>query len=144
MEQNNYHSRITANVTPAQAFAGIANVNEWWAKNFEGRALQNGDTFTVRFGDTKVDFEITGAIPDEKIIWNVKDSYLPWLKNKTEWNNTSVVWAIAEEGDSTVIDMTHIGLVPGVECYEACDAGWTKHIAGSLQKLLTEGAGQPQ
>ncbi len=63
MEQKNYHSSITAAITPQEAFASIANVNAWWAKNFKGRATTLGDTFTVQFGDTKVDFEIVEAIP---------------------------------------------------------------------------------
>ena len=144
MEQKNYHNSITAAVTPAQAFAGIANVGAWWAKSFKGRAMNPGDKFTVQFGETKVDFEITEAIPEKRVVWHVTDCYLPWLNNKTEWTGTSVEWDISSNAGATQIDMTHIGLFPGVECYEDCKTGWNGHITGSLHNLLTKGAGQPQ
>lgn len=144
MEQKNYHNSIVAAVTPAAAFAGIADVGGWWAKSFKGRATTPGDKFTVQFGDTRVDFEITDVIPEKKAVWTVTDCYLPWLNNKTEWTGTNVAWDISSNADATQIDMTHVGLFPGVECYEACEKGWNGHITGSLQNLLTTGIGQPQ
>ena len=123
MEQANYHSSITTNVTPKDAFANIANVSGWWAKNFNGSAQQAGDTFDVRFGETTVDFAITEAIPEQKIVWKVTNCHLPWLKDKTEWTGTEIVWEIAPQDNATRIDMTHVGLVPAVECYEACEKG---------------------
>ncbi len=143
MEQTNYHSSITTNVTPKEAFANIANVSGWWAKNFNGSAQQTGDTFNVRFGETTVDFKITEAVPGQKIVWHVTDCHLPWLKDKTEWNGTEIVWEIAPQGNATRIDMTHVGLVPEVECYETCEKGWNQHVTHSLAKLLSEGTGTP-
>ncbi len=144
MEQKNYHSSITAKISPKEAFHSIAMVDAWWAINFNGDATNTGDTFTVQFGDTKVAFEITEAIPEKKIVWKVTDCYLPFLQDKTEWNGTSVDWEISSENDTTRIDMTHIGLVPGIECYEACNSGWNGHILGSLNNLLNGGQGQPK
>ena len=138
MEQHNYHSSITAAISPGEAFDTIARVDAWWAKNFEGRAADTGDTFTVRFGDTWVNFEITGAIPEKKMVWQVTDCYLPFQKDTTEWNGTSVDWEISSENDTTTISMTHIGLTPSVECYEVCNAGWNQHILGSLNNLLNK------
>ncbi len=144
MEQKNYQCSISAAVTPAAAFDGIANVGAWWAKNFKGRATTSGDTFRVEFGTTWVDFEIGEAIPGKRVVWNVTGCYLHWLKDKTEWTGTSVEWDISSNSGVTQIDMTHVGLFPGVECYEACEVGWSGHIKGSLQNLLTTGVGQPE
>jgi len=143
MEQKNYHTSITANVSAKEAFAAIADVSAWWAKSFTGRAQQLGDTFGVQFGTTTVDFEITEAIPDKKITWLITACHLPWLKDKTEWTGTKIVWEVTPTGNATRVDMTHVGLVPEVECYENCESGWNRHIAGSLFKLLTERVGQP-
>ncbi len=143
MEQQNYHSTITTNVTPHQAYTSIARVDAWWAKNFNGSALHEGDIFSVRFGETTVTFSISEAIPDKKTVWHVTDCYLPWLKNKTEWTNTSIVWELKSEGNTTQIDMTHVGLTPEVECYESCNKGWNEHINDSLRQLLTDGTGNP-
>jgi hypothetical protein len=144
MNQQNYQCSIAADITPHEAFEGISQVNEWWAKNFEGHSQKLNDIFTVRFGETWVTFKISEIIPDKKIIWDVTDCYLPWLKDKTEWNGTAVVFEISPLGDETQVTMTHIGLVPEVECFGVCEAGWNKHIKGSLFKLLTEHIGVPQ
>jgi hypothetical protein len=39
--------------------------------------------------------------------------------------------------------MTHIGLVPGVECYEDCKKGWNFYVGESLFRWMTEGKGLP-
>jgi len=98
----------------------------------------------VRFGETFVTFKVTESVPNEKIVWQVTDCYLPWLKDKTEWNYTNVVFEIFALDDNTRVAMTHIGLVPEIECFEGCKLGWDKYFKGSLFKLLTEHAGVPQ
>ena len=143
MEQKNYHSSIAAGISPKEAFANIANVAGWWRKSFKGSAQKAGDTFTIQFGDTNVAFEITEAIPDKKIVWHVTDCNLHWLKDKTEWKDTDVVWEITPQNKTTRIDMTHVGIVPGIECYESCEKGWNQYVTQSLFKLVTEGKGQP-
>ncbi len=144
MEQKNYHCSIAANITPDQAYAGIANVAGWWAKSFKGKALNTGDTFTVQFGKTSVAFEIIEAMQGKKVVWKVTDCYLDWLHDKTEWMGTEIVWEITATDGVTKIDMTHVGLTPVVECYNDCRKGWDGHITGSLLKLVTEGVGKPE
>jgi len=144
MNQQNFQCSIAADVTPAEAFESINQVNQWWAKNFEGSSQKRNDVFTVRFGDTFVTFKISEMVADEKVVWDVTDCYLPWLNDKTEWNGTSVVFEISPVGDETQVAMTHVGLVPEVECFTACEAGWNRHIKGSLFNLLTKHEGAPQ
>jgi len=144
MKKQDFNATISVESTPKEAFEKIAQVGDWWAKKFKGKALNAGDTFTVRFGETRVDFKITEAIPGKKIVWYVTDCYLHWLNNKTEWNDTKVVWEISEESNPTQIKMTHIGLTPDIECYEDCKVGWTGHVTRSLVNLLNENKGQPE
>ena len=144
MNQQNYQCSIAAEITPAEAFDSINNVNEWWAKNFEGHSKKLNDVFTVRFGETFVTFKISEVVPDKKIVWQVADCYLHWLQDKTEWKGTSIMFEISPAGDSTQVTMTHIGLVPGIECFDQCESGWNHFIKESLFKLLTEHAGVPQ
>jgi hypothetical protein len=105
--------------------------------------MKTGDTFSVQFGETRVAFEITAAIDGERIVWRVTDCYLHWLNNKTEWNDSEIVWEISSENGITQIDMTHVGLIPGIECYDSCKAGWNGYILDSLSSLLNEGIGKP-
>ena len=93
---------------------------------------------------TFVDFLISELVPDKKVIWKVTDCNLHWIKTKKEWNNTEVVFEITSEKNKSKIDFTHIGLVPGVECYNDCEAGWNGHVTKSLADFINEGKGQPE
>lgn len=143
-EKKDFHRTITVNASPKEAFEKIAKVGDWWAKSFTGKALNLGDTFRVEFGTTWVNFKISEAIPGKKIVWYVTDSYLPWLKDKKEWNDTQVVYEISSDGNKTVIDFTHVGLQPQIECYGNCEKGWTRFATISLQKFINEGKGLPE
>lgn len=135
---------ITANVSPREAAEKIGRVSEWWAKHTEGSTSALNDQFTVRFGDTFVTFKITEAIPDKRITWHVTDCYLHWQNDKTEWNDTDVIFDLVPVGKDTRINFRHRGLVPEVECYNMCVEGWTGHVTKSLLNFLNDGKGQPQ
>ena|SRR5882762_3558669 len=140
---NDYHCSITTTNTAKEAFENICDVSAWWATNFEGSAKKPGDLFTVRFGETFVTFQINEAIPEKKVEWYVTDCNLHWLRDKKEWKDTKIVWEISSKNNTTQIDMTHVGLVPGVECYDTCENGWDHFVKESLFKLLTENKGLP-
>ena len=140
----NYHANISARVSTHDAFEKITEVNNWWASNFKGSARKLNDVFTVTFGETFVNFKITEIVPDKKIVWHVTDCNLHWLKDKKEWNDTKIVFEISQKNDETKIDMTHVGLMPGIECYENCEKGWDFYIKQSLLKLITTGKGLPE
>ncbi len=144
MKKQDFNATITVKTTPKEAFKKIAQVGDWWAKDFTGKAGKLNDTFTIRFGDTFVDFKITEVIPDTKIVWYVTDSYLPWLSDKKEWNNTQVMYEVSTKNNLTKIDFIHVGLVPEIECYERCEKGWTRFVTISLPKFLNEGKGLPE
>lgn len=141
--QQDYHSSIAANISPEEALDKISRVNEWWALDFKGSARNAGDTFTVQFGETRVDFKIAEAIPGKKVSWLVTDCWLPWLNDKHEWTGTEVVFEISQENGATKIDVTHVGLTPEAECYDSCQKGWDHYIKVSLLKFLNGGTGGP-
>jgi Activator of Hsp90 ATPase homolog 1-like protein len=143
-EVKNYHAAITAKTTTAKAFEKINDIKEWWAKKISGNSQKQDDVFTVHFGETFVTFKLIEVVPDKKVVWLVTNCYLHWIDDKTEWNGTKIVFEISEKNGSTKIDMTHIGLVPGIECYKDCKKGWDGHIKQSLYKLITMGKGMPE
>jgi hypothetical protein len=143
MKNENYNCSITANFTAKEAFNGICKVTEWWG-NIEGSTKNLNDVFTYHPNETWVNFKITEFIPDKKIVWHVTDCFLHFQNDKTEWKDTDVVFEIEENGNSTQINFTHVGLVPGVQCYEGCVKGWNQYFKNSLLKLLTTGKGQPR
>jgi len=143
MNQQHYNGRITAAITARQAFNGINNVQAWWAQNLEGSSQNINDTFITRFGETFGEMKVTEMVPGKKIVWHVVDCYLGLLKNKKEWKGTNIVFDIEEKNGSTEISMTHVGLLPALECYEDCTKGWDFFIKESLLQFLTKDAGQP-
>ena len=144
MTTTDFTTTVAVNKNPQVVFDAIANVGGWWSKNFKGNAKNKNDKFSVKFGETYVDFMITESVPGQKVVWLVTDCNLHWISNKKEWNGTQVVWQINPSGSSTEIELTHIGLVPESECYKDCFAGWTGLVKGSLYNLIEEGVGQPE
>ena len=149
MENKNYHRTITVNASAAESMKKISQIGHWWKHDFIGSAEKQDDKFTVPFSELNgeksfVDFVVTEIVPNKKTIWKVTDCNLPWFKDKTEWNNTEVIFEITYSADKTNIDFTHIGLVPDFECYEACEKGWDGHVKNSLVSFINEGKGMPQ
>jgi len=144
MKNKSFHRTIIVNASAEEAFEKIAKVGDWWAKSFTGKALNVGDTFRIEFGTTWVNFRITEAIPNKKIVWFVTDSCLPWLNEKEEWTSTEIVYELSPENGKTKIDFTHVGLIPEIQCYERCEQGWTRFATISLPKFINEGKGLPE
>ena len=143
MTQKDYSSTIIANLTTKEVFDRISRISDWWTKGFTGDSSQVGDRFTVRFGDTFVDFNIIEVIPHKRIVWHVTNCNLHWIQDKTEWKDTKIIWEVSSEDGTTRLSMTHLGLAPGIECYEDCKTGWNFYVGESLKKLLTENTGMP-
>ena len=145
MKKQDYSASITVNATAHEAFTSINSVSKWWTENLEGSSQKLNDEFTVRFDDIHVSKQkLVEVIPDKKVVWLVTDSKLNFVKDKHEWTNTKISFEIAEKDGKTQINFTHVGLVPGVECYNDCTNAWDQYIKGSLFKLLTNGKGTPE
>ncbi|MBV9961893.1 MAG: SRPBCC domain-containing protein [Parafilimonas sp.] len=141
MKNENYQISIHVNADAKNAFENICNVKAWWTANIEGRTNQLNDVFTVLFGETFVGFKITEFKPYSQIVWYVTDCNIHFTTDKKEWKDTSIEWNISEEREQTKITMTHIGLIPAVECYDNCEKGWNFYTGMSLVKLINEGKG---
>jgi len=144
MKKQDYHASITVDVTPHEAFNCINNVTQWWTENLQGSSQKLNDEFTVRFGDVHYSKQkLVEFIPDKKVLWLVTDSKLNFIKDKQEWTNTKISFEISTRNNKTQINFTHFGLVPEIECFDACSNAWSEYIQGSLLKLITTGKGQP-
>jgi hypothetical protein len=129
MENRNYHKTLIVKASAEEAMKKISRIALWWRNDFSGDAEKLNSKFTVPFGAPSfVDFVVSESAPGKKLVWKVTDCYLPWFKDTKEWNNTEVVFTLSSENGGTQINFTHVGLVPEVECYEACEKGWNGHL----------------
>lgn len=142
----NYKTELEIKATAEKVYAALTQeIPLWWTEMFEGAADREQSTFTVRFGDSVYKtMAVTKLQPNVTVVWNVKDSLIqiPELKNQTEWIGTTIIWEIRPAGENCILQLTHVGLQPAVECYEICAAGW-QQFTTSLKSFLETGKGTP-
>ncbi|HMB67171.1 MAG TPA: SRPBCC domain-containing protein [Candidatus Bathyarchaeia archaeon] len=144
LKSQNYTTTFTVDQTPEEAFAAINDVRGWWSGNIEGSTNKLGDEWTYRYKDTHYSKQkITELVPGKKVVWNVLDSYLNFIEDKTEWNGTRIAFDISKKGDKTEVRFSHMGLTPEVECYDACTNAWGGYVNSSLRNLISKGKGRP-
>ena len=135
---------ITVDQTPEEAFAAINDVRGWWSGEIEGKTEKAGDVFTYRYEDIHYSQQkVIESVPGKKVVWLVLDSYLNFVEDKTEWNNTKVTFDIARKAGKTEIVFTHIGLTSADQCFTGCNNAWGSLINSSLRNLIATGKGQP-
>ncbi len=139
-----FTTTILVDKTPKAVFDAINNVRGWWSEEIDGRTDKVGAEFKYHYKDVHLSTQkITELVPGKKVVWHVVDSRLDFVKDKTEWNGTDIVFGINKKGDKTELNFTHVGLVPSLECYDDCVDGWSFFINESLRKLIRTGKGQP-
>jgi hypothetical protein len=144
MTTQDFTTNLLVGQSPAAAFNAINNVRGWWSENIEGGTGELNDEFIYHYKDIHYcKIKLTELIPDQKVVWLVLDNYFKFTKDKSEWNNTRVIFEISQKDGQTAIRFTHEGLVPHYECYEICREAWTGYIQDSLHSLISTGKGQP-
>ncbi len=144
MTTQDYTTTFSVDQTPQEAFDAINNVRGWWSGEIEGDTDKPGAVFTYRVKDVhRSKQKIIEFIPGKKVVWHVTDASLSFVKDRSEWKGTDIVFEIAKKGDKTEVRFTHIGLVPAYECYNNCSNAWGMLVNGNLRKLITTGEVQP-
>ena len=139
----NYSTSFMVDQTPEAVFDAVNNVRAWWSEEIEGRTDELG-MFKYHYQDIhRCTIQITELVPGKKVVWLVVDNFFNFVKDKSEWKDTKIVFEIARKGDESEVRFTHVGLVPAYECYEVCSDAWGTYINGSLRNLITTGEGQP-
>ena len=129
--------------TPKQVFDAVNNVAGWWQGDVEGESDKLDDEFTYRMKDLHYSKQkLIEVVADKKIVWLVTDSKLNFLKNKSEWTGTTIIFDISRINNKTQLRFTHKGLVPDIECHGSCSNGWSRLIQESLFSLITTGKGK--
>jgi hypothetical protein len=144
MKTSDFTTTISVDQIPIEVFNAINNVRGWWSGEIEGDTNKLGAEFSYHVpGAHRSKQKITEFIPGKKVVWRVLDASLSFVKDKSEWINTEIVFEIAKNGSKTEVHFTHKGLVPKYECYNDCSNAWGLLINGNLCKLITTGKVQP-
>jgi hypothetical protein len=144
MKAKDYTTSFTVDQSPEEVFSAINNVRGWWSGEIEGSTDKPGAEFRYSYKELhRTTQKITEFVPGKKVVWHVSDSHINFVKDKTEWNGTDIVFEIARKGGKTELRFTHVGLVPAFECYGDCSGAWGFYINDSLRSLITSGEGQP-
>ncbi len=139
-----YTLAFTVDQTPQEAFRAINDVRGWWSGEVEGDTSQLGGEFSYRVAGVHYSKQkITESVPGKKVAWHVTDAQLEFVKDKSEWKGTDIVFEIAKQGAKTEVRFTHKGLASAFECYTNCSNAWGMLVNGNLRKLIATGKPQP-
>lgn len=142
MNTTSFSAEFTVPQSPEQVFAAVTRVRDWWSEQIEGDSAAAGDEFV--FSDEGIRharFRLTEVVPGRRMVWQVVDSYLTFVDDHDEWTGTRVIFDLTSGTDGTTLRLTHEGLLPAVECYDACSLGWTACLH-SIRELTVTGRSQ--
>jgi hypothetical protein len=144
MSDRDFSTHFTVDSTAEEVFAAINNVRGWWSEEVRGDTTELGDKFTFEVpGVHRTTQTLTEVIPGRRVVWHISDSWIGFVEDKSEWDDTHIIFDITAEDGKTAVRFTHAGLSPDVECFEACSGAWSGYMAGSLRDLIMTGKGDP-
>ncbi len=128
---------FTVDATPEAAYAAINNPRGWWSADITGGTTEVGDEFTYVYEDIHRSVQrVAELVPGRKVVWHVVEGYLNFTKDPAEWTGTEIVFDITPRGDKTDVRLTHVGLDPEIECFDACTRGWGYYAGEQLPELI--------
>ena len=134
MSNGNFTYTFESSKSAQSVFETILDPKKWWFGVFDetisGKSNNVNDVFTFLAGGGvhATTQKMVELIPDKKVMWLVTSSNLSFLKKPEEWMNTRFYFELSEKGNKTKITFTHEGLLPEIECYDACSGGWMQYL----------------
>lgn len=139
-----YSTSYTVGQSAEEVFNAVVDVGTWWTGEIEGRADQIGGQFTYRHPPQHFSVQqVVELDPGRRVVWRVVESHLAFTVDPAEWTGTEIVFDIDSGADGTELRFTHVGLLPAVECFDACSTAWLHYVNASLRSLITTGEGLP-
>jgi hypothetical protein len=144
MSTQNFSYSFSTSKSPEEVYKILLNPNSWWIglhnEIITGKSENVNDefSFSAGNGDHNSVQKLNEMILNEKIVWEVIESNLTFLKETDEWTGTKICFGISKEDDKTKITFTHDGLIPEFECYDGCTGAWSQYLENLDQKLNRE------
>lgn len=135
-----FSTSFTVDRAPVDVTDAIADVASWWTGEVTGPARAVGDAFVYRYGDQhRSTQQVTELVPGRRVVWSVTEADLPFADDPQEWVGTRMVFDVVPGAEGTEVRFTHVGLRPGLVCYDSCSGAWTQLLAGNLRSRLLAG-----
>ena len=145
MQGSDYTTEVFIAASPESVYQAITqNIDQWWTE-LCNPAVQPDDHFEVRFEKgTWWRMLVAASEASRFLAWKVVEANheLENITRKDEWKGTIIEWRIRNKGAGSAVTLTHQGLLPGLECFDICRAGWV-YFLGSLKDFLETGTGHP-
>lgn len=141
---NSYTQSLITLKPTEEVYNFLLNINNWWSgfheETISGSSKNIGDEFSFHAGGgmhvTKQ--RLIELVPNKKIVWLVTESNLAFLNEPNEWNDTKLIFSITKNTTGeTMVQFTHEGLAPQVECYNQCSSAWSQYME-QLEKNLNK------
>jgi hypothetical protein len=144
MNSNNFTSTITVSKSTTEAFNAIKNFRGWWSEEIDGSTDSLDETFFYHYKDIHLcKIKLIEMVAGKKLVYKVVENEFNFVKDKTEWVDTKLIFNISSDDGRTKINFTHEGLVPDYECYQVCNDAWSGYIGTSLKDFIETGKGKP-
>ena len=144
LENKSYSKTISVKKSARDAYNAILNLRGWWSEDIEGKTDNLNETFFYHYKDIHLcKIKLIEAVAGKKVVYLITENEFNFIKDKTEWVNTKLVFDISEAAGKTKVTFTHDGLTPADECYEVCNDAWTTYIGSSLKDFIDTGKGNP-
>src|SRR6267143_4176620 len=125
MNDQGFTTNFSVAQTPEEVFNAINNVLGFCSGEIDGDTDKLGAEFTYRYKDFhRTKQKITELIPGKRVVWRVLDSNLSFVKEKSEWTSTDIVFEISKKDGKTEIRFTHVGLVPRPDDSGSSERNW--------------------
>jgi uncharacterized protein YndB with AHSA1/START domain len=125
--------RVFDALTTLEGLAG------WWTPIVSGDPTTGGE---LRFGFAGLDEEIVMRVDEAarpaRVLWSCVTH-----TGHPEWEGTRIRFQLEPDGDRAgLLLFRHVGLIPRLSCYQACESGW-EHFLTSLLDHVAHGTGSP-
>jgi uncharacterized protein YndB with AHSA1/START domain len=123
---------------PDAVFSALTDVDgltAWWTP--AGGGAVAGDTLRFLMGEQQLVMRVEEAERPSRVRWSVLV-----CEPAPNWVGTSITFDLQPVGTGTELLFHHHGLNPSLECFDMCQAGWTRYLA-SLVDHVDRGAGSP-
>jgi uncharacterized protein YndB with AHSA1/START domain len=137
-----YQRRVSVAAAPRRVYDALTTLTGlagWWTPLVEGDPGEGGGlAFRFRGLDERILMRVDVARSPDRVLWRCLEH-----SGHPEWQGTRIHFQITPLDDQTAtLEVRHEGLIPTLDCYDVCRAGWDGFLE-SIAAYAETGKGAP-